>query len=496
MVLRKTVLIIDADPWWSSIAWPDGVFTQVLTPAAGEEYLADNRADAVIVDADLLAQKRCVALLHKAQLPMLAILTDAQRKRREAVYAVGADDYLLRPLCRAELETKLHRLLSTPPPALSGLDLPEDYFKEIFSAMTYGVVVQRLILDERDEPVDYEIVEVNPAFEQTTGYAREAVIGRRITEICPPEMAARWVRICCKTALTMKPHYVKEFVIPDGRYFEAVLFSPQRYYFVSMIRDITRQRNMLAELVSARKRAEASEELKNAFLMNITHEIHTPMNGVIGLSLLLRQAPNITTEQKAQLDTVVACGRKLLRTVDNVLCLSDLETGPVEPFYSEWEVNLILDEVFYEFFRDDRIGSDVKLTLSNASDLPRSKIYTDRVRLVEILRQLMDNAIKFTVRGTIVLGVQSDERQNFVFFVRDTGPGIPRDFRSMWEPASTGETMMASGKNGNGLGVGITLAAKLTQVIGGRIVWNTGPGGTQVQISLPSSPSIRPPASI
>ena len=180
------------------------------------------------------------------------------------------------------------------------------------------------------------------------------------------------------------------------------------------------QKSIEHALIEARNHAEESDRLKSAFLANMSHEIRTPLNAIVGFSDVLPMAQN--DEERAELVNLIKQNNaRLLRLFDDMANMSKLEAGNEAVRKERFDLNQLLMDVA-DKFTDKSKDTGVKIEVEAMADTVQP--FTDRNRLREILNQYMDNAMKFTTKGTVTLGYQVNDGLLRVW-VRDTGKGIP-----------------------------------------------------------------------
>ena len=261
---------------------------------------------------------------------------------------------------------------------------------------------------------------------------------------------------------------------------------------LTISRDITRLKQVHEDLIKANIGAEASNRLKSNFLANISHEIRTPLNSVVGFSNLLLNN-NLTNEVKEEyIEHINHNSEKLLQIIGDIIDLSRLESSQIEITYEEASLSAIVNEIIEEarqiIRRNEKpIILNVKNHFEDVGDL----IFTDRIWLKRVLNHLMDNAVKFTLDGSVEFSYLL-ENQNVVFKIRDTGIGINKEnlgrifeeFRQEFD---------GHHRPFEGLGIGLTLAKEVIERMGGKIVVESEKGvGSEFSFSIPYRPAGSP----
>ncbi|MDY6940154.1 MAG: response regulator [Cyanobacteriota bacterium] len=264
-----------------------------------------------------------------------------------------------------------------------------------------------------------------------------------------------------------------------------------------------RLRNLTGQLQQAKQEAEAANQAKSEFLTNMSHDLRTPLNGILGLSQMLVSSPNLTLEERDNLNIIYQSGSHLLTLINDILDISKIEAGKMELDRTDFILGEFLDRVVEMCqFRTKEKGlcfhyqSNISLEFG---------VRADEKRLRQILINLLGNAIKFTETGSITfqvrdLGSISSSHHKIRFQIEDTGIGIaPKEIDKVFLPF---EQAKNTRYNGEGTGLGLAISQKLIQMMGSTLHVNSQPGKGSIfwmDLELPSTSVIveeLPPTSI
>lgn len=258
---------------------------------------------------------------------------------------------------------------------------------------------------------------------------------------------------------------------------------------LTISRDITSLKRVHEELFKAKVEAEASNKLKASFLANISHEIRTPLNSVIGFSNLLLE-DNLTKEVKADyVEHINFNSDKLLQIIGDIIDLARLESSQMEISYEETSVSTVVNEVINETRQSiKRNEKPIILSYKNQFEDNVDLIFTDRIWLKRVLKHLLDNAVKFTLEGSVELSYLR-ENDNILFIIKDTGIGINTEnlvrIFDEFSQESNGHQ-----RPFEGLGVGLTLAREVLARMGGKIYVKSEKGiGSEFSFTIPYRPA-------
>lgn len=235
---------------------------------------------------------------------------------------------------------------------------------------------------------------------------------------------------------------------------------------VVAIRDITERKEAEKELIRQKNKAEESNKLKTQFLNNMSHEIRTPLNGIVGFTQFLDD-PELSDEKKKHFISIIqSSSNQLVRIIDDIIEISKLETKQVKPIYEEVNLNSLLLELFSIF---ELKAKEMNLSLHLIKGLSDhdSMIYTDKTKLLKVLNNLVENALKFTHQGEVEIGYRLNNGQLRIW-VKDSGIGVPAENQKIiFERFSQAEKNTS--KVYGGLGLGLSIAKENTNLLGGEI---------------------------
>ncbi len=345
---------------------------------------------------------------------------------------------------------------------------------------------------------DSTFVDVNDSFCRISGYTRDQVIGRPSVGLVYSDDLERERILKLMAHEGSLRNYETRGKRRDGSVFEVVCSAEfvvinDEPCLLAVVRDITEQKKQeralresnellecrveerTAELADAKERAESADRLKSAFLATMSHELRTPLNSIIGFTGILLQGlvGPLLDEQRKQLGMVQTSARHLLNLISDVLDISKIEAGQLEierrPFDAKESIHRVI-----EMIRPLATKKTIGLTVDIRDGV--GSINTDRRRFEQILINLVNNAVKFTLRGEVKLLCQTDAKR-LTIQVTDTGIGIKtEDLTKLFLPFRQVDSGLTRKHEGTGLGLAI--CQKLMKMLGGQITvcseWGVG----------------------
>jgi PAS domain S-box-containing protein len=334
-------------------------------------------------------------------------------------------------------------------------------------------------------------VYTNKAVSVMLGYTLEEMKSKTIADISPPNKITEYFKFFYQILNEGKGFTEIELLKNDGNYIStdlnAVLLPDGTIY--GSCRDISERKKAESELIKAKEHAEESDRLKTAFLSNMSHEIRTPMNGILGYSDLLKEPGISGEEQREYINIIQKSSARMLNILSEIMDISKIESGQMEIFLHETNINEKLKDVYKLLILDANIR---KINLSFKSNLSDEEAITltDRDKLNSILTNLVKNAIKYTDKGLIEFGCERIETHGrasvLQFYVKDTGIGIPKDRQeAVFERFIQADIKDVQARQGAGLGLSISKA--FVEMLGGRIWVESEVGvGSTFYFTLPN----------
>lgn len=343
----------------------------------------------------------------------------------------------------------------------------KERFKKLSTLTFEGIVIHNQGIVE----------DVNLSGLKMFGYKYDELIGKNIIEKLIPQKHHQTIfnKIKNKSVLPYECEGIKK----DGTIFpieiqarDVSLKSENRTVWVAAVRDISNRKNSETLLKKALEKANESDRIKSAFLTTMSHELRTPLNAIIGFSSLIDE--EMSLDEILELTKIInESGRHLLDMIQDLFDITLIGTGEVSLNRIDFNLHYILENVYNEInkeiFKANKMDLEFKLiTPENSASFV---LNSDPHKIKKILMYLLQNAIKFTHSGHVHFGYTIRKlagSENVVFYVKDTGIGIPEHMRSVIFEAFR-QVEEAHDRKYEGLGIGLSIAKKIVELLGGKI---------------------------
>lgn len=385
----------------------------------------------------------------------------------------GADDYILKDnltrLSQALISAiSKHNLLKYKKQAELALHESEELFRTAFENAASGVCLINS---------DLNFANVNLTFCSMIGFCKEEILQKQFLDFTFKKDLAISQKNISKliTGKVKNAHFEKRFVHKNGDVIwtsisAGVVRNPinNSIYCVLYVQDISAWKITEEQLKIAKEKAEESDRLKTSFLHNMSHEIRTPMNAIIGFSDLL--SLNMDNKPKLEyfINIIKMRSEDLLDIINEILDIARIESGYVSIHPESFCLNSFLIDIYNYFleYRKKLNKENIVFTIQ-IEEAAKKAIFTDKVKLKQILVNLINNAFKFTEKGEIAVCCSMEKNNSLKFSVKDTGIGIPQNqINTVFERFAQIEDKI---KTHGGTGLGLSIAKGLTQILGGNI---------------------------
>ncbi|MBN2173607.1 MAG: PAS domain S-box protein [Bacteroidales bacterium] len=324
---------------------------------------------------------------------------------------------------------------------------------------------------------DYEgnILDVNPAACKLHKMEKNELVGKNILDIVPSSHVDKVAEEFPKWITGEIVNHRGYSKASDGECFPVEIRASKINYsdkkaLLFIVRDITLIQETEDKLKEAVAKAEEADMLKSVFLANMSHEIRTPMNAIIGFSEILSDQELTKKEREEFINYITQGSNTLMNLIEDIIDITKIEAGQIKINFAEIDVDKLMDELYATFLKmKNKNGQkNVELHLNKPGVEEGFKISTDPSRIRQILSNLIGNALKFTDEGYIEIGFNLAGANQIIFYVKDTGIGIPDDKLDLiFERFGQVEDAKKTDRKGTGLG--LSISKKLAGLLGGDL---------------------------
>jgi PAS domain S-box-containing protein len=334
------------------------------------------------------------------------------------------------------------------------LQKSEEQFRTVFQNAPIGIVIIS---------TDGKILSVNKSFCETIGFDKDEVMGVPIKYLFDKNDLEGFSDTT--TNLYDNPiadiNSEKQLLRKEGKEINVIVKSVSVLgengkvkHYVMQVLDISEIKRVQLELVEALNKAEESDRLKTAFLAQMSHEIRTPLNVILtSIPLLADEISEKDEELKIILDSVKSAGKRLQRTIDMILNMSSVQSGNYKPTFEKFDLLIDLNKMINEL---KSLSDDKGLTLKFTHQNSNAFIHADRYTVNQVFQNLINNAIKYTLKGYVEVYVKNTDDEKIKVEIRDSGIGMSEDYlHKLFMPFSQEDVGYKREFEGNGLGLAL-----------------------------------------
>ncbi len=362
-----------------------------------------------------------------------------------------------------------------------GIDVTERNLIE--KTLERETAILNAILDSIPHPIFYKNKEgqylgANPAFYQLYNLADNQLVGKNDNDIFPKEDADYFIStdlIILKNSMPYKELRWSGNNPGDGLLFDTIKtplidLRGEIFGIVGISFDMTERYHIEQELKKQKEKAEEADRLKSAFLANMSHEIRSPMNAIIGFSNLVTDSFGLDSEIATYMGYINQSGVNLLQLLDDIIDIAKIEAGQLKIRKDKFDLNDMLEKLRATVETSFGKAKKDKLTinLNIPPDSGQPIIYSDELRIRQVLNNFLSNAFKFTDEGIIEFGYKKLPENEILFFTKDTGIGIAESDKELIFNRF-GQVQETYIRNTSGTGLGLAISKSIVEMLEGQI---------------------------
>jgi signal transduction histidine kinase/CheY-like chemotaxis protein len=447
--------------------------------------LEDGPIDCLLLDyglPDMDALEVLAAVRDGADLPPcpVVVITGAAVEEGQPLLSAGAQDFIGKRWTSADSLTRAvenavdrYALQAERRRAETALRVSEERYRALFNSIDAGYAVLEVMVDDGGAAVDVRYLQVNPAFARQTGLA--SAQGRTLRALVPG-IEASWIKAFGSVAATGEPVRLEEYSPAMGRWFDIYAFrlsAPQARQVAVLFADSTERKNNESALIAAKAQADAANSAKSQFLLNMSHELRSPLSSILGFTQLIAGGqPPPTPAQQDSVEQILQAGWYLLGLINEMLDLTSIESGKMVLTSHAMSLSDVLEDCRALIEpQAQRSGIQVHFPVLDGPLL----VQADPVRTKQVLINLLANAIKYNrPAGRVDVRCSAASGQPVRISVLDTGQGLtPAQLGQLFDPFNRlGQELGAE----PGTGIGLVICKRLVELMGGRIGVESTPG--------------------